>query len=182
LGLDPAKDVTIMQIGSQQGRFTALVSGAVDGAVIDSPNTLLAKRQGFVQLGDASALGLVYPHNNIATTDAFIREEPETVRSFLRAFVEGIAYYKTHKGESVQMIKEFFRLKDDAIAEEAYEYFSRITPAKPYPSVEGVRMVLDEMAAADPQIKNVRPELFVDSSFIKALDESGFIDRLYRKN
>src|SRR5258706_7642767 len=77
LGLDPAKDVTIMQIGNQQGRFTALLSGAVDGAVIDTPNTLLAKRQGFVQLGDASALGLVYPHNNIATTYAFVRQAPE---------------------------------------------------------------------------------------------------------
>jgi NitT/TauT family transport system substrate-binding protein len=182
LGLDPTKDVTIMQIGNQQGRFTALISGAVDGAVIDSPNTLLAKRQGFVQLADASALGLVYPHNNIATTDAFIREEPETVRAFLRAFVEGIAFYKTHKSESVQMIKEFLRLKDDGIAEESYDYFSRLAPAKPYPAIEGVRTVLAEIAATDPEMKNVRPEMFVDASFIKTLDESGFIDKLYKKN
>ncbi len=182
MGLDPEKEVTIMQIGNQQGRFTALISGAVDGAVIDIPNTLLAKRQGFFQLADASALGLVYPHNNIATSDAFIREEPETVRNFLRAYVEGIAYYKTHKSESVQMIKEFLRLKDDGIAEESYEYFARLTPAKPYPSVEGVRTVLAEMAATDPEVKGARPELFVDASFMKSLDESGFIDKLYRKN
>jgi NitT/TauT family transport system substrate-binding protein len=182
LGIEPIKDVTLIQIGNQQGRFSALVSGVVDGAVIDSPNTLLAKRQGFTQLADASALGLVYPHNNIATTDAFIRAEPETVRGFLRAFVEGIAFYKTHKNETAQMIKEFLRLKDDGIAEESYEYFSRLTPAKPYPSVEGVRTVLADMAATDAEARSVKPELFVDGSFIKALDESGFIDKFYSKN
>ena len=182
LGLEPIKEVALIQIGNQQGRFSALVSGVVDGAVIDSPNTLLAKRQGFLQLADASSLGPVYPHNNIATTEAFIRAESETVRGFLHAFVEGIAFYKTHKNESVQMIKEFLRLKDEGIAEESYEYFSRLTPAKPYPSVEGVRTVLAEMAATDAEARGVKPDLFVDASFIKSLDESGFIDRFYSKN
>lgn len=182
IGLDPAKDVTLLQIGNQHGRFSALVGGVVDGAVIDSPNTVLAKRQGFVQLADASALGLVYPHNNLATTEVFIRTEPETVRAFLRAFVEGIAFYKTSRSEAVPLIKEFLRLSDDGIAEESYDYFSRITPAKPYPSVEGIRAVLGEMAASSPEAKAAKPEQFVDATFVKALDESGFIDKLYRKN
>lgn len=182
LGLDPTKDVTIMQIGNQQARFTALMTGVVDGSVIDSPNTLMAKRQGFVQMADASSLGLVYPHNNITTTVNFIREEPGTVTNFLRAFVEGIAYYKTHRAESIQMIKEYFRVQDDAIAAEAYDYFSRITPAKPYPSIEGVRTVLADMAKSDSAAKSARPEDFVDLSFIKKLDESGVIDRFYGKN
>ncbi|HKA32521.1 MAG TPA: hypothetical protein VKH64_04865, partial [Candidatus Binatia bacterium] len=143
---------------------------------------LLAKRQGFVQLADASALGLVYPHNNIATIDAFNRAEAETLRAFLRAFVEGIAFYKTRKSETIPLIKEFLRLSDDAIAEESYEYFSRVTPAKPYPSVEGIRTVLTEMAAGNPAAKALKPEYFVDASFVKQLDDSGFIDKLYQKN
>ena len=80
------------------------------------------------------------------------------------------------------MIKEFLRVKDEAIAEEAYDYFSRITPAKPYPSVEGVRTVLADMAKTDPAVKGVKPEDFVESGFIKKLDEAGYIDRFYGKN
>ena len=181
LGLDPSKDVTIMQIGNQRERMSALLSGSVDGSVVDAPNTLIARQQGFVELADASKLGLTYPHNNIASTDRFIREEPQTVFSFLRAFVEGIAYYRTHKAESMQMIKEFLRVSDNAIAEEAYEYYSRITPAKPYPNAEGVRGVLEEIALTEPAIKNAKIEQFVDSSFIAKLDQSGFIDGLYKK-
>jgi NitT/TauT family transport system substrate-binding protein len=181
LGLDPSKDVTIMQIGNQRERMSALLSGSVDGSVVDAPNTLIARQQGFVELADASKLGLTYPHNNIASTDRFIREEPQTVFSFLRAFVEGIAYYRTHKAESMQMIKEFLRVSDNAIAEEAYEYYSRITPAKPYPNAEGVRGVLEEIALTEPAIKNAKIEQFVDASFITKLDQSGFIDGLYKK-
>ena len=181
LGLDPSKDVTILQIGNQRERMSALLSGSVDGSVVDAPNTLIARQQGFVELADASKLGLTYPHNNIASTDRFIREEPQTVFSFLRAFVEGIAYYRTHKAESMQMIKEFLRVSDNAIAEEAYEYYSRITPAKPYPNAEGVRGVLEEIALTEPAIKNAKVEQFVDSSFITKLDQSGFIDGLYKK-
>jgi NitT/TauT family transport system substrate-binding protein len=181
LGLDPSIDVTIMQIGNQRERMSALLSGSVDGSVVDAPNTLIARQQGFVELADASKLGLTYPHNNIATTDRFIREEPQIVFSFLRAFVEGIAYYRTHKAESMQMIKEFLRVSDNAIAEEAYEYYSRITPAKPYPNAEGVRGVLEEIGLTEPAIKNAKVEQFIDSSFITKLDQSGFIDGLYKK-
>ena len=181
LGLDPAKDVTIMQIGNQRERMSALVNGSVEGSVVDAPNTLIARQQGFVELADASKLGLVYPHNNIATTDRFIRDEPQTVFNFLRAFVEGIAFYRTHKPESIQMIKEFLRVTDSAIAEEAYDYYSRITPAKPYPSAEGVRGVLQEIALSETSIKNAKIEQFIDASFIAKLDQSGFIDGLYKK-
>ena len=181
LGLDPAKEVTLMQFGNQRERMSALMNGAVEGSVVDAPNTLIARQQGFVELADASKLGLIYPHNNIATTDRFIREEPQTVFNFLRAFVEGIAYYRTHKVESIQMIKEFLRVSDNAIAEEAYEYYSRITPAKPYPSAEGVRGVIEEIAASEPAIRNAKIEQFVDPSFIAKLDQSGFIDGLYKR-
>jgi ABC-type nitrate/sulfonate/bicarbonate transport system substrate-binding protein len=181
LGLDPAKDVTIMQIGNQRERMSALLSGSVDGSVVDAPNTLIARQQGFLELADASKLGLTYPHNNIATTDRFIREEPQTVFGFLRAFVEGIAFYRTHKTESIQMIKEFLRVSDNAIAEEAYDYYSRITPAKPYPSTDGVRGVLEEIAVSEPAVKTAKVEQFIDGSFIAKLDQSGFIDGLYKK-
>ena len=181
LGLDPAKDVTIMQVGNQRERMSALLSGAVDGSVIDVPNTLIARQQGYVELADSSKLGLAYPHNNIATTDRFIREEPQTVFNFLRAFVEGIAFYRTRKAESVQMIKEFLRVNDSAIAEEAYDYYARITPMKPYPTADGVRTVLEEIAPTEPTIRNAKIEQFIDASFMTKLDQSGFIDGLYKR-
>jgi hypothetical protein len=53
-------------------------------------------------------------------------------------------------------------------------------PPKQYPSLEGIKNILEPLAATDPKAKAARPEDFVDMRFIKELDESGFIDDLYK--
>jgi hypothetical protein len=54
-------------------------------------------------------------------------------------------------------------------------------PKKQYPSVEGLKTVIDDIAERDPRAKNVKPEQFIDATFIRELDQSGFIDGLYKK-
>ena len=43
--------------------------------------------------------------------------------------------------------------------------------------LEGLKTIL----AAEPKGKSFKPEDFYDASFIKELDQSGFIDALYKK-
>jgi hypothetical protein len=54
-------------------------------------------------------------------------------------------------------------------------------PKKQYPSLEGLKTVIDDIAERDPRAKSAKPEQFVDASFIRELDQSGFIDGLYKK-
>jgi len=54
-------------------------------------------------------------------------------------------------------------------------------PKKQYPSLEGLKTVLDEIAERDPRAKSAKPEQFVDLTFIRELDQSGFVDGLYKK-
>jgi len=54
-------------------------------------------------------------------------------------------------------------------------------PKKQYPSLEGLKTVIDELAERDPRAKTAKPEQFVDNTFIRELDQSGFIDGLYKK-
>ncbi len=52
-------------------------------------------------------------------------------------------------------------------------------PRKQYPTLEGIKTILDTTAEKDPRAKNFKPEDFVDMRFIRELDQSGFIDNLY---
>jgi hypothetical protein len=52
---------------------------------------------------------------------------------------------------------------------------------KQYPSLEGLKTVLEDIGERDPRAKTAKPEQFVDFTFIKELDQSGFIDGLYKK-
>jgi hypothetical protein len=51
----------------------------------------------------------------------------------------------------------------------------------PYPSVKGVQTILDKIGEEDPKVKERDAKSFADDSFIKELDESGFIKALYAR-
>jgi hypothetical protein len=51
---------------------------------------------------------------------------------------------------------------------------------KPYPALGGVQLALEEIGERNPAAKSARPEQFIDTSFVKELDDSGYIDALYK--
>jgi NitT/TauT family transport system substrate-binding protein len=180
-GLVPAKDVTILEIGSQPARFAALESGKVHGAMVAVPSTLKAKALGFHTLADLQMLGLEYQHTGLATTQALIKSRPDLVRNILKAYVEGIHFYKTRRAESMTILGKYLKTTDADLLAEVYEHLGiLLTPEKPYPTLRGIEIMLREMSAREPKAKTRRPEEFVDTSFIKELDSSGFIDQLYK--
>jgi hypothetical protein len=72
------------------------------------------------------------------------------------------------------------RISDPEAVEDSYQFFSPIVPAKPYPPLDGIKEVLIELGEKDPKIRSAKPEDFADLSFVKELDDSGFIDNLYK--
>jgi NitT/TauT family transport system substrate-binding protein len=174
-------DVTIVQIGDNPSRLVALKTNAIQATVFTTPNTVRARKAGFVPLVDAYKLGLKFHGSGIASTGAFLRENRPLVEQFFKGFLEGVAYAKQHKEESIRLIKEFLKLKDQDEAEESYEVvIQQIQPRKPYPLKEGVETVLRNIEATVPKAKNAKAEDLVDDSILRKLDQSGFIDNLYR--
>jgi phage tail protein X len=99
----------------------------------------------------------------------------------MKAYVEGIHYYKTHRADSLAILAKYLRTSDADVLTEVYEDVGlRLTAEKPYPTLRGIGIMLRELAATNPKITAARPEEFVDLTFIKELDGSGFIDRLYK--
>jgi NitT/TauT family transport system substrate-binding protein len=180
-GLAPEKDVTILEIGSQPARFAALEAGSIQAAMVAVPLTLRAKAAGFHSLADLQMLGLEYQHTGLATTQALIKSRPDLVRNIMKAYAEGIHYYKTHRAESLAVLAKYLKTTDTDLLTEVYEGIGlTLTPQKPYPTLRGIDVMLRELAMRDPKIRATRPEEFVDQTFIKELDSSGFIDRLYK--
>jgi NitT/TauT family transport system substrate-binding protein len=180
-GLEPGKDVTILQLGNVPAILAALEAGKLQGAMLSPPTTLRAKKAGFPVLADLQMLGLEYQHTGIATTRSLIKSKPELVRDFMRAYVEGIHYAKTHRKESLEILAKYLRTDDKDVLEETYETIMvTLVPEKPYPTLKGMQIMLREMGAKDPVARSAKPEQFVDLTFVKELDSSGFIDRLYK--
>ena len=69
------------------------------------------------------------------------------------------------------------------ILEKTWELLTEGTllPKKQYPTLEGIKFILAPLAEKDAKARGAKPEDFADSSLIKELDESGYIDNLYKK-
>lgn len=180
-GLTPDKDVAIVQIGSQPARFSALESGKIHGVMIAIPLTAKAKRMGLNTLADLQMLGLEYQHTGLAFSQDTIKKQPELVRNVLKAFVESIHFMKTRRQETIGILAKYLKSDDMEALDEAYDsVLNSLIPEKPYPTIKGIQIMLREMGIKEPAARSARPEQFVDLTFMKELDSSGFVDHLYK--
>lgn len=180
-GLVPEKDVAILQAGNMPTIVASLESGKIQGAMLSAPFTLKAKSMGFPLMADLQMLGLEYQHTGVATSQALIKSRPDLVRNVMKAYVEGIHYYKSHRAESLAILAKYLKTNDPEVLTEVYEDVGlKLTAEKPYPTLRGFGIMLRELASTNPKSSAARPEDFVDLTFIRELDSSGFIDRLYK--
>src|SRR4030095_8213039 len=180
VGLTPGKDVTIVQIGSTTARVDAALTGRVQATVVNPPASIIAQKRGMTMLADLPKLGLVYQHTSVATTRKFIREHPEIVRRYVKSQVDAVHRIYTDKEASLRAFARFIgRTVDRDVLEKTWENLlnDAVLPKKQYPSLEGIKTIL----ATELKGKPGKPEDFVDSSFIRELDQSGYIDGLYKK-
>ena len=180
MGIDP-REVVILQLGEQSTRLAAMKAGRLEAAILLPPITTLAQKEGMNVLLDMSEIGAEFQITGLAGSRSFLTQKRASALKFMRAFVEGIHYYKTHKKESMNIIAKYMRTNDMEAVGATYDYFAlKIVPKKPYPTLQGVKALLDLAAKERPEAGQVSPERFLNVTLLKELDDSGFIDRLYQ--
>ena len=174
------KDVAIVQIGGIPERLSALEKGKVQAAMLGTSDSLIAEKKGFYSLVSVS---IPYQSVGVATTRRFIRESPEIVKRYVKSQIEAIHRIKTDREMGRRVLTKYLALQDKEILEKTYDDLSTDDklPPKQYPTLEGIKKILEPLAQTDPKAKAAKPEDFVDMSFIKEFDQSGYIDALYKK-
>ena len=179
LGLTPVKDVAILQIGGVPERLSALEKGKVQAAMLSTPDVFIAQKNGFYTLVHVS---LPYQTTSVATTRRFIRESPDIVRRYVKSQIEAVHRIKTDRETGKKVLAKYLGSPDREILERSYDLINaddKLSP-KQYPTLEGIKNILEPLAQTDAKAKTAKPEDFVDMRFIKELDESGFVDDLYK--
>ena len=176
LGVDPEKDVAMLQVGDFGSRLASLASGTVQGTLLLPPFTLRARELGLQPLYDLVGSGVQYPINQITTRQSFIKSQRETVKNFLRALVAGLARFRTDREFGSRVLGKNLRETDAKILQETYEFWLKVFPRVPTPGPEDATVFLDFM-----QVKEQRDwREFVDTSPMDELEREGFIASVYR--
>ena len=181
-GIEADKDVAMLSVGGQPSRMAAVQGGRVDATLLQPPFTIKAKESGLHELASLGDLKLDYLGTCLVTTRARIQRNESLVRRFVKAFVEGIHFYKTQKEASLRSIAKFTKLKEPAALEEAYQtYAIKFMERAPYPAIKGVEAILEDLAKTNPKAQKAYPKSFVEPRFLKELEDNGFIAQLYGK-
>lgn len=181
IGIDPYKDVNLRVIGGSIERMVALQKGIVDFTVVTEAGKAMAEKLGYRTVVDMVALKIPFPQNGIYTSTKLIRDNPDFVRRYMRAYVEAIHYYKTHKDDTMKIMRKYSRVEDRKYLEEAWDWHAKFMPEAPYPPIDGYQLVLQDMAEKNPKAAQANVKDFIDARFVKELEESGFIKGLYKR-
>ena len=165
VGLDPEKDLTILQLGTGTETAAALENGRIAAAAITHRYALPFLQRGWPLLVDLSTTDLVYPSSCVASSRAFVKAEPKLVEDFLRAYVAGIQLIKKDANFAEKSFAKWLREKDAYLIKTTVEAYSKIFKLTPYVPDRGIENVMKDLASRRPVSKEFfgRPELFRDN-------------------
>jgi NitT/TauT family transport system substrate-binding protein len=175
-------DVQILQVNSSPAMMAALEKSGIDAAVLTEPTFFFADDQGYRTLADLADMDIYYLHSMIDTTRTYLRNHRDIALRFMKGYVEGVAYFKKNRKESIDVLARKLRT---APAQTKYLershtlYSSGYFENAPYVSLKGVTTLLDFFSKDNPKARNANPQTFFDNSLVKELDDSGFIKKLY---
>ncbi|MBI4528477.1 MAG: ABC transporter substrate-binding protein [Deltaproteobacteria bacterium] len=176
--LEPIKDVAIIQVGNTPTRIAAILSGQVDGGLINLSDVAKLASSGCCSvLADLGSLDIPYARFGVAALGSLLKARPETARKLLEAFVEGIYHYKTHPEEGIAALRA--RGVEPGVAKEIYQKVADSYRSRIDPDLSGIKGVLDSLP--DERAKEIRPETVMDPTPWGKVAASGYVESLYGK-
>jgi ABC-type nitrate/sulfonate/bicarbonate transport system substrate-binding protein len=181
LGVDPVKDVTILQIGDEPARLAAIVSGNVDGTVANAPFGSEAERLKLNIIADSVKMGIPFFNTGLLGSKRYLDKQESKVLNFLRAYLEAIKVLKTEREYSIKTLVQFTRISNVKAVQEGYDYFREQLQDLPYPSVEAMQAVVAQIAEANPKARKVEAKSYVSDRYLRQLEEEGFVRKIWGK-
>jgi NitT/TauT family transport system substrate-binding protein len=177
--LAPDRDVAVIQTGGLPERLGALKVGAVDAAIVTGDTAIEAEKLGFHKLIDLGQLPIRYPSSTIIVGKSFLAAKRDTVKRFLRGWIEGIKIARTDKETTVTVMQKFLKTGDRSVLEKTFEIYRNVHERVPAPDPKLMGVALKQLTATVPQTNQLKVEDFTDQSLIAELEKEGFIAKVY---
>jgi ABC-type nitrate/sulfonate/bicarbonate transport system substrate-binding protein len=178
VGLQPDVDVTIRATGGQPQMLAALATRNADGAMLNRPLLYQARKLGYRELLDTSAMALPFLSQAIGSTRKTLRERPELGEPYLRALAQAMSRMRTDREFTMQVVARYTDMDDRELLEGTVDFISSVLTMDPYPEPAALQTVIDQ--DEHPGARTLRPEDMTDYRFADQLRRSGYLEQLPR--
>jgi len=180
-GLEPVKEVPLVQIGGMPELTAALSKKAVYAAPMSQPMAYVVQQAGLKMIANLAKEEIPFMHLGFLTSRKFMREHRSQVKSVLRAYGKAIQFMYTHREETRAIFARYTKIQDqgmlDGSIQYAFDFMEKIPLVKP----QGFQVTLDQTARNNPKAKQAKPEQFFDNSVVQELIDEGYFAKLWGK-
>ena len=178
-GLEPIRDVPLVQIGGQPEQAAALSKRLIYAAAISYPMVYVAEQAGMKILTNLAKEDVPFLHVGITTSRSFLTNHRPQVKAVLRAYSRAVHFMYSRKDSAKAILARYSKISDpgmiDGSLQYAYDFLEKIPLVKP----QAFQSTLDESAKKNPKAKQVRPEQFYDNSLVQEMVDEGFFKALW---
>jgi NitT/TauT family transport system substrate-binding protein len=179
-GFKPETDVPILQMGGVPPILVGMESRKIVGGPLSLPTLARAKKEGYRELADVADLVPEYQVAGVVTRRAFIKQNPDVVRGFVKAIAEAMALFGKDPESVRQVMKSRFKIDDQLVIEETQKDYPRYMPKIPYPSRAGIAVIKSFLDKNEPAVRPLSIDDQIDNQFVRELEQSGFFANLQR--
>ena len=170
----------ILYTGGTDARVQALQLGLADAAIISPPNGLIAQKLGFKELVNLMEMKMLFGYGGLVAKESWLKQNRETVLNFFKSYLEGLAVLRQDPEYALRVIGKFSRISDRDILLESYRTSVPQMPTRPYVKKEIVEKALK--MSRNEAARRAEADKFYDNSFVKTLDDAGFMTALFGNN
>ncbi|MDH3444017.1 MAG: ABC transporter substrate-binding protein [Deltaproteobacteria bacterium] len=181
-GLEEGRDVDLVTDPVKGAeRAKNVMDGKYDATFIRAVDRLRALKFG-AKIMEVPPMAMV-EGVTLTTTTAYVNNHEDEARSLIMALIDGIHFFKTNKADTLKIVQQhcsqLLKMQGDEEWECFYENQAASLESAPYPSIEAIQNVFALAVKRDPQIKEFNPLSLWDLHYVKEIDDSGYIRKLY---
>jgi ABC-type nitrate/sulfonate/bicarbonate transport system substrate-binding protein len=180
------KDVTIVQTGGISESAAAIASGAVAAATVLPPQSLMLKDKGFrelVGLKELKELNIPFVENGLAVRRSFANKNPDLVKRFLKASLEGLKRVLEDKAFTMKVLAQYTKITDPKLLEDSYQWAVDSFVKDPRIPLDAEKALADQMVTLKlvdaTAAAKILPTAYFDNQYVEALEKEGFLKKLW---
>ena len=180
-------DVTIIQTGGIPESMAAIMTGNLDGAMVNPPNNIILREKGFREIVGAKQLkelNLRFPENGVMAKRTWAEKNSDVVKKFIKSIAESLKRMHDDKDFAIKTLSKYTKVTDAKSLEESYRWgidsFFKDFKTPP----DAMRLMVDQLASSrmiDPALAQKTPlTTFYENRYVEELEREGFFKKLWQ--
>lgn len=166
-GLDPDRDVTLLNLGGTPERFASLKTGAVAATVLGAPHSFRAERDGFRKIAVAADYAQV-PTATLSVRADRVSKQPQQIKKTMRAIMRSMKYMRENRADTIATIMRELGMDNDTAAKSYSQLVTLLSEDGAVPA-SGVQFLIDLSRQTQKVTRPIPASQIIDTSLLEEI-------------